>query len=217
MAEPIAPPRSLVAADDRTLVEGLRRRDEASFLALVDRYGALMLRIAARYTGSQATAEEVVQETWLAVLQGIDRFEARSSLKTWLFRILTNLAITRAKQDGRTVTFSALAGDDDEPSVDPERFLGPGSRWEGHWATSPRSWARLPAERLLARETLGEIEAAIDELPPAQQQVLLLRDVEGWSPAEVCSALHITDANQRVLLHRGRSKVRARLETYLAD
>jgi RNA polymerase sigma-70 factor (ECF subfamily) len=206
-----------MSLDDEGLVAGLCQGDEASFLALVERYQPLMLRVARRYVGSHATAEEVVQETWLAVLRGIERFEARSSLKTWLFRILANLAISRAKQDGRTVTFSALGGDDEGPVVDPERFLEPGARWEGHWAVSPRSWARTPDDRLLARETLGEIGNAIESLPPLQQQVLVLRDVEGWSPADVCATLGISDANQRVLLHRGRSKVRARLECYLDD
>jgi RNA polymerase sigma-70 factor (ECF subfamily) len=200
---------------DAALVERLRAGDEESFLALVERHEPVMLRVAAHYVDSRATAEEVVQETWPAVLEGIGRFEGRSSLKTWLFRILANLAITRAKQDGRSVSFSALGCDDDGPAVDPEPFLGPDSRWEGHWAVSPRSWAALPADRLLARETVSEVAAAIDTLPPLQQQVLALRDVEGWAADEVCAALRISDANQRVLLHRGRSKVRARLEAYL--
>jgi RNA polymerase sigma-70 factor (ECF subfamily) len=167
------------------------------------------------YVRDRATAEEVVQETWLAVLNGIDRFEERSSLKTWLFRILTNRAKTRGERDGRVIPFSSLAGGEaetDEPSVDPDRFLGPDSPTPGAWAAPPRAW---PEEKLLELETLGVIEMAIDELPPAQREVIRLRDLEGWSPMEVAEALEITDGNQRVLLHRARSKVRAAVESYL--
>jgi RNA polymerase sigma-70 factor (ECF subfamily) len=199
--------------DEPALVERLRAGDESAFVELIDRYGALMLRVAQMYVRDRATAEEVVQETWLAVLNGIDRFEGRSSLKTWLFRILTNRAKTRGQRDGRVVPFSALAGaDDDEPAVDADRFLGPESPTPGAWAAPPRAW---PQERLLERETLAVIEMAIADLPEAQREVILLRDVEGWSPMEVADALEITDGNQRVLLHRARSKVRAALESYL--
>ena len=186
-----------------------------AFAELIDRYGAMMLRVAQMYVRDRATAEEVVQETWLAVLNGIDRFEERSSLKTWLFRILTNRAKTRGQRDGRMVPFSALAGADpegDEPSVDPDRFLGPDSPHPGAWAAPPVAW---PEERLLERETLGVIEMAIDDLPEAQRDVILLRDVDGWTPMEVSDVLGITDGNQRVLLHRARSKVRAALERYM--
>jgi RNA polymerase sigma-70 factor (ECF subfamily) len=167
------------------------------------------------YVRDRATAEEVVQETWLAVLNGIDRFEERSSLKTWLFRILTNRAKTRGERDGRMVPFSSLAGagdGGDEPSVDPDRFLGPDSPHPGAWAAPPRAW---PEDALLERETLGVIQMAIDMLPEAQREVILLRDVDGWTPMEVSEALDISDGNQRVLLHRARSKVRAALEEYL--
>ena len=173
-----------------------------------------MLRVAQMYVRDRATAEEVVQETWLAVLNGIDRFEERSSLKTWLFRILTNRAKTRGQRDGRMVPFSALAGASDEPdpSVDPDRFFGPDSPHPGAWAAPPVAW---PQEKLLESETLGVIEMAIDELPEAQRDVILLRDIDGWTPMEVSDALGITDGNQRVLLHRARSRVRAALERYL--
>lgn len=183
-------------------------------MELIDRYGATMLRVAQMYVRDRATAEEVVQETWLAVLNGIDRFEERSSLKTWLFRILTNRAKTRGQRDGRMVPFSALAGASDEPdpSVDPDRFFGPDSPHPGAWAAPPVAW---PQEKLLESETLGVIEMAIDELPEAQRDVILLRDVDGWTPMEVSDALGITDGNQRVLLHRARSRVRAALERYL--
>jgi RNA polymerase sigma-70 factor, ECF subfamily len=201
--------------EDHELVQQLREGDESAFVELIDRYGATMLRVAQMYVRDRATAEEVVQETWLAVLNGIDRFEGRSSLKTWLFRILTNRAKTRGQRDGRMVPFSALAGagdDADEPSVDPDRFLGPDSPHPGAWAAPPRAW---PEDKLLERETLGVIEMAIERLPEAQREVIRLRDVEGWTPMEVADALEITDGNQRVLLHRARSKVRAALEEYL--
>ncbi|HEY1237915.1 MAG TPA: RNA polymerase sigma factor [Solirubrobacterales bacterium] len=201
--------------EDHELVQRLREGDESAFVELIDRYGATMLRVAQMYVRDRATAEEVVQETWLAVFNGIDRFEERSSLKTWLFRILTNRAKTRGERDGRMVPFSSLAGGDpeaDEPSVDPDRFLGPDAPHPGAWAAPPVGW---PQDRLLVRETLGVIEMAIDELPEAQRDVILLRDVDGWEPMEVSEVLGITDGNQRVLLHRARSKVRAALEQYL--
>ena len=199
---------------DHELTERLRAGDESAFAELIDRYGSMMLRVAQMYVRDRATAEEVVQETWLAVLNGIDRFEERSSLKTWLFRILTNRAKTRGQREGRTVPFSSLAGagEGDEPSVDPDRFLGPDSPTPGAWAAPPRAW---PQEKLLERETLGVIQMAIEDLPEAQREVIRLRDVEGWTPMEVSEALEITDGNQRVLLHRARSKVRAALEMYL--
>jgi RNA polymerase sigma-70 factor (ECF subfamily) len=202
-------------ARDADIVARLREGDESAFAELIDRYGATMLRVAQMYVRDRATAEEVVQETWLAVLKGIDRFEGRSSLKTWLFRILTNRAKTRGERDGRMLPFSALAGagdEADEPSVDPDRFLGPDSPHPGAWAAPPRAW---PQDKVLERETLGVIQMAIEELPEAQREVIRLRDVEGWSPMEVADALEITDGNQRVLLHRARSKVRAALEMYL--
>jgi RNA polymerase sigma-70 factor (ECF subfamily) len=199
---------------EAALVARLREGDEAAFMELIDRYGATMVRVAQMYVRDRATAEEVVQETWLAVLNGIDRFEGRSSLKTWLFRILTNRAKTRGERDGRMVPFSSLAGagEENEPSVDPDRFLGPDSPQPGAWAAPPRAW---PQDRVLAKETLGVIEMAIEQLPEAQREVIRLRDIEGWSPMEVAEALEISDGNQRVLLHRARSKVRAAVERYL--
>jgi RNA polymerase sigma-70 factor, ECF subfamily len=155
----------------------------------------------------------VVQEAWIAVLNGAGRFEGRSSLKTWIFRIVANKAMTRAAREGRSVPFSALAPD--EPSVDPERFRGPEDRYAGHWTAFPASWADVPEERLLASETLSLVEQAIAELPPAQAVVITMRDVEGFDSGEVCDALEISEANQRVLLHRARSKVRRALEEYL--
>jgi RNA polymerase sigma-70 factor, ECF subfamily len=207
------------AADEAQLVDALRRRDEAAFAELIDRHHASLVRLAMIYVRNRAVAEEVAQETWLGVLRGIDRFEERSSLKTWIFRILTNTAKTRAVREGRTLPFSSI-GDDlslGEASVVPERFLGVDHpRWPGHWSSPPSSWEGIPEDRLLGRETLELVERAIAELPPAQQQVITLRDVQGWSSEEVRSLLDISEVNQRVLLHRARSRVRRALEGYLA-
>jgi RNA polymerase sigma-70 factor, ECF subfamily len=202
--------------DEQALVAALRRGDESAFVALVGLYGAPLLRLARTFVRDRAVAEEVVQETWLAVLNGIDRFEGRSSLKTWIFQILSNRAKTRAVRERRSAPFSALAGDDDdEAAVDADRFRGEGHRWVGHWAAAPADWRHLPEDRLLGKETLARVHEAIETLPPRQADVLVLRDVEGWAPDEVCEALGISDGNQRILLHRARSKVRAALEQYL--
>jgi RNA polymerase sigma-70 factor, ECF subfamily len=175
-----------------------------------------MLRIAMLYVSSRAVAEEVVQETWLAVLTGLERFEGRSTLKTWLFRILTNKAKTRGRREGRTLPFSALAadGDEDGTAVGVDHFLGPDNRYAGHWAAPPRG---VPEERLLAREARARIEAAIAALPDNQRAVITLRDVEGLSAEEACNVLGVSETNQRVLLHRARSKVRAAFEQYLEE
>ena len=199
---------------DEQILAALKRGDEHAFVGLVERHQALMLRVALRYVHTRAVAEEVVQETWVGVLHGLDRFEGRASLKTWIFRILTNRAITRAEHEGRTLPFSALE-EDEGPAVDADRFRPEGARWAGGWKRFPASWDDLPEERLLARETLSLIGAAIAELPERQHLVILMRDVEGWSADEVCGALAISEANQRVLLHRARSKVRSCLESYL--
>jgi len=206
-------------ADDEQLLEALRHGDERAFVALVRRYGGLMQRVALGYVRTPAVAEEVVQETWCAVLTGLERFEGRAALKTWLFRILTNRAKTRGQREARSVPLSSLAGgDDDGPAVDPDRFLpADHERWPGHWAAGPAPWSALPHERLLAREVRARVRSAIDSLPERQQAVVVLRDVEGWPPEEVCETLDLSEGNQRVLLHRARSKVRAELERYFAD
>jgi RNA polymerase sigma-70 factor (ECF subfamily) len=196
--------------EDLRLVEALRARDEAAFARLVEQYGATMLRLARMFVRDRAVAEEVVQEAWLNVLRGIDRFEGRSSLKTWILRILTNTAKTRGMREGRTVPFSAIT--DDEAAVDPDRFLAEG-RWMGHWAAAVPDW-HLPEGRLLASEERAVIEAAIAELPPLQASVVTMRDVVGCDSTEVCNVLELSESNQRVLLHRGRSKVRKALEEY---
>jgi RNA polymerase sigma-70 factor (ECF subfamily) len=199
----------------RELVAALRRGDEAAFMMLVDEYGPALLRVARMYVPSAAVAEEVVQETWIAVLNGIDRFEGRSSLKTWIFRILTNIAKTRGERERRSVPFSSAArAAADEPSVDPDRFLPAGDARARAWALRPVPWPG-PEESLLSGETLRVILAAIDKLPPAQREVITLRDIDGWSSEEVRNALDISETNQRVLLHRARSKVRGAIEQHL--
>jgi RNA polymerase sigma-70 factor (ECF subfamily) len=198
--------------DERELVAALRAGDESAFRALIEMYHAMLVRVARAYVPTAAVAEEVAQETWLAVVEGIDRFQERSSLKTWLFRILTNKAKTRGMRERRTLPFSAFEGDDS--SVDPSRFHGPEHQWPGHWASAPQPF---PEERLLAAETREVVERAIAALPPTQRAVISLRDVEGWSAEEVCNALTLSETNQRVLLHRARSAVRAALERYLEE
>ena len=205
--------------DETALVEALRRGDEAAFLALVTMHYAAMLRLAQMYVDSRAVAEEVIQETWLGVLQGLDRFEGRSSLKTWIFRILLNRARTRAQREHRTIPFSALSPETEtfEPAVEPDAFRPPGDQYPGGWLTPPAGWDSLPEERLLSQETRQHIETALTTLPPAQREVITLRDMDGWSASEVCDYLGISEANQRVLLHRARSRVRHALADYLAS
>jgi RNA polymerase sigma-70 factor, ECF subfamily len=182
---------------------------EAEFAALVNEHSSALLRLALIHSPSRAVAEEVVQETWIAVLRSLGGFEGRSSLRTWICRILINTARRRAASEGRSIPFSAVAGDD-EPAVDPSRFQREG-QWAGHWAAFPVD----PAERLLGAEVREHIERAIAALRSPQREVIVLRDVEGWSSEEVCDALELTPANQRVLLHRARAKVRQALEDLL--
>ena len=204
------------AGSDADLVAALRLGEERAFVALVARYQPALLRLAATFVRDRAVAEEVVQETWLAVLGGIDRFEGRSSLKTWIFQILSNRARTRAVRERRSAPFSSLGGaeDGDDAILDADRFLPEGHRWVGHWAAAPADW---PEERVLGDETMALVREAIEQLPPRQAHVLVLRDVEGWDSEEVCAALDLTEGNQRILLHRARGKVRAALEQYLAE
>jgi RNA polymerase sigma-70 factor, ECF subfamily len=200
--------------DDAQIVEALRAGDEEAFRELAHMLHPSLLRVAQIYVPTRAVAEEVVQETWLAVLEGIDRFEGRSSLKTWIFRILANRAKTRAERERRTIPFSALQPDRvPEPALDPERFRdSEDGRWPGHWSSAPQPW---PEDKLLAAETREKLAEAIEALPASQRAVISLRDLEGWSADEVCNALDLTETNQRVLLHRARSKVRNALEEYL--
>lgn len=212
---PIAAP---AAAEEVALVEALRRGDEKAFASLIERYHSSLLRLAMSYVATREAAEDVVQETWLGVLNGIDRFEARSSLKTWIFRILVNRAKTKGVRERRSVPFSSLEGDSDEqqPSVDPSRF-SEGSRSAGAWSAPPESWEGIPEQRLLSGETAGFVDEAIALLPERPRAVITLRDIRGFTAQETCEVLGLTEANQRVLLHRARSKVRARLEEYLGS
>ena len=209
-------PRTSAQEQDPALVAALRRGDADAFATLVDRHSPAMIRVAMAYVPSRAAAEEAVQETWIAVMRGIDAFEGRSSLKTWIFRILTNVAMRAGARERRSVPFAALAEAENtgEPSVDPDRFLpADHALFPGHWAIMPTSWP-TPEEGLLAGETREVIAAAIAKLPAAQRTVIALRDVEGWSSEEVREALEISAGNQRILLHRARNRVRTAIEDY---
>jgi RNA polymerase sigma-70 factor, ECF subfamily len=211
--------QTLVRDSDTQLIDRLRGGDEAAFAGLIDAYSAPLLRLAVAFVQSPSIAEEVVQETWMAVVTGIGRFEGRSSVKTWLFKILTNIAKTRALRERRTIPFSEFeVGSADEPAVDPGRFL-PAShpQWPNHWATPLQPWSIGPEGTALDRETLEVLRRALEDLPRAQQLVVALRDVHGWPATDVCAALDLSEANQRVLLHRGRSRLRAVLERYFSD
>lgn len=199
-------------ADDMTVVAALRQGDETVFAALVERYHAALVRLALTYVHDRAVAEEVAQEAWLGMLTGLPRFAGRASLRTWLFQILINCARASHRREAHAIPFSTLGDNDDAPCVDPERFHAHGHRWAGHWCAPPQPW---PEEHLLAAEVGNEVESAIRRLPPHQRAVLVLRDVEGLTAAEACEVLGITAANERVLLHRARSRVRQALETYL--
>ena len=204
--------------DETELVASLRAGDEAVFESLIDLHHGSLLRLAMVYTRTRAVAEEIVQDTWLGVLKGIHRFEGRSSLKTWIFRILLNRARTVAKRESRTIPFSALfdPGEPGEPAVDPSRFTPDDHPEPGGWATYPSIWGENPEQRLLMKETLDFIARAIEALPDAQREVITLRDVEACTASEVCDLLAISEGNQRVILHRARSKVRQALEDHLA-
>lgn len=202
-------------ADDATLVAALRTGDEAAFCWLLDTHSARLHRLARTFVRTPSAAEEVVQETWMAVIDGIARFEGRSSVRTWIQRILVNQARRRGAREARAVPFSALAADDGAV-VDPDAFLPAGDEWAGHWASSPWTWEHLPPERLEAAETLDVVCRAIEQLAPVARQVIVLRDVEGWSAGDVSELLDLTEGNQRVVLHRARGRVRRALEAHLA-
>jgi RNA polymerase sigma-70 factor (ECF subfamily) len=208
------------SAEDLRLVKALRSGNESAFVSLVTMYHSSMLRLAMIFVPSKAIAEEVVQETWMGVLHGLDRFEGRSSLKTWIFRILTNRAKTRAQREGRSVPFSSLSqftSELHESGIEPERFQGFDQRSPGSWVSFPQSWEEIPEERILSQETMARIQEAIDTLPIGQREVITLRDIEGCTSEEACDLLGVSEANQRVLLHRARCKVRRALERYFED
>lgn len=197
---------------DQNFVERLREGDEAAFSQLVDEFHQSMVRLAAVFVADESLAEEIVQETWLAVINGIDNFEERSSLKTWIYAILTNKARKRGKRDARVKPWSAIfeSSIDEEVSPLSERFNS-----KGRWAKPPAAWSVGPEERLMKDDLLKAIKSAIESLPASQRAVVRLRDVEGLSAAEACEVLDISDGNQRVLLHRGRVKIREEVEKYL--
>ena len=186
---------------DGELLLRLRSGDERAFAVLVERYHEPMLRLAASFVPSGAVAEEVVQDTWLAVLRGLENFEGRSSLKTWLFRILVNRARSTGSREQRSIPVA-----DPEPAVDPSRFAG------GGWADPPEHWIEAAESRMEAGKLADRIRVWIGELPARQREVVLLRDVEGMTSKEVCAVLALTEGNQRVLLHRGRSRLRQLFE-----
>jgi RNA polymerase sigma-70 factor (ECF subfamily) len=206
-------------ADDERLLTGLREGDEAAFRTLVDEYGPLLLRIATAYVPSRAVAEEVVQETWLGVLRGIDRFEGRSSLRSWVVSILLNTARTRGKRERRTLPLSFLSRRREGgrgPTVDPDRFQGRRGEQPGWWAVPPDRWEE-PDERLAREDARAVIVEAIRGLPSRQREVIAMRDLSGCSAEEACNMLGLSETNQRVLLHRARAKVRAALEEHLNE
>ena len=207
--------------DERLLLERLRQGDEAAFVSLLERHGPTMLRLARLYTSDTSVVEDAMQDAWLGVLRGLDRFQERASMRTWICRIMLNRLRTRLKRDGRLIPFSALfdgASASAEPAVGPECFLNADHpRWPHHWKEPPRSWGASPEEKLLSDEARGLLDEVVTTLPPAQREVITLRDIEGWSAEEVCNLLEITETNQRVLLHRARSRVRRALERYFTE
>ena len=201
------------ASADEWLVEAIRAGDERAFQELVERYHGPLMRLARNHVATAGAAEEVVQDTWVAVLDGIDRFRGASSLKTWIFSILIKRATTRGVRERRSVPFSALQPTPDEggASVGADRFAPDGS-----WAVAPRRF-ELPEDRVRLLELRAHLREAIAELPERQRIVVGLRDVEGLSSEEVCELLDLTPANQRVLLHRARTRLQAALEGYHAE
>jgi RNA polymerase sigma-70 factor (ECF subfamily) len=205
------------ADPDAALLERLRRGDEDAFRALVEEHGPFLMRLVMMHVPSRAIAEEVVQDTWLAALNGLDRFEGRSMLRTWLASIALNKARTRGTREGRILPFALLRRRYEEgggPALDPDRFQGKRGERPGWWASPPVAWED-PQSRLEANETRDVLLRAIRDLPPRQREVITLRDISGWDAEEVRNALDLSETNQRVLLHRARSKVRAALEEHL--
>jgi RNA polymerase sigma-70 factor (ECF subfamily) len=206
-----------LSSEESELLARLRAGDERAFEALVNRHYGTMLAVAQTYVHNRAVAEEVVQEAWLGVLKGLDRFEGRSSLATWIMRIVANIARTRGGREARSIPYASLAGEGEERAVEPDRFRGAADGFPGHWRAYPADWHRLPEDALLQHETLRVTVDAIARLPPMQRAVITMRDVQGCEPDEVCDTLGLSDGHQRVLLHRARSRVRAALERHLGE
>jgi len=213
-AEQAVAQRHGTAADEQ-IVAALRAGDERTFRELFERSYPMMKRVARGYVASDAVAEEIVQDTWMAIVTGIERFEGRAALGTWMFSILTNQAKSHGARERRAVPFASIApADVEEPAVDSDRFQKDDEAWPGHWATPPRPWQK-PERRLLSLEARDQLKEALSQLPERQRLIVVLRDVEGLSAEEVCDLLELSQENQRVLLHRGRSRLRAFLEQYL--
>jgi RNA polymerase sigma-70 factor, ECF subfamily len=212
-----APAPVTLSEDDADLLARLRGRDEAAFVTLIEQYQAPLVRFLRGYLPTVDLAEDVAQETWLQFLQGIDRFQGRSALKTWIFRIGANRALTRMRKEKRNVSFSDLtarAMEDDEGDI--ERLLPAAfSPDSGMWTSAPARWEDDPEQKLLSDETIALARETIEQLPAMQAAVITLRDIENWTSAEVREALELSEANQRVLLHRARTKVRKALEGHL--
>jgi RNA polymerase sigma-70 factor, ECF subfamily len=193
----------------------MRDGDERAFEEAVESLYPAMIAVARSYVRSRAVAEEVVQEAWLAVLRGVERFEGRSSLRNWVLQIVANIARSRAVREARSVPFSSFEVEGEEPAVEPERFRSPDDAYPGHWKSYPTDWRTLPEKQLLSGETLELVQRAIEELPVKQRVVISMRDVAGCTAEEVCETLDISKGNQRVLLHRARAYVRAKLERHI--
>ena len=207
---------SVRSGTDHDLVEGLRAGDEATFTHLVRMWSPAMLRLARQFVSTSQSAEDVVQDTWLGLLNGLDRFEGRAALRTWTFSILINRAKSRGVRESRTVVDLRLADDGNvDPTVDPDRFRGPDDKYPGGWSPAgvPQPWHQ-PEKRAIAAETLGLIEQALEQLPARQRIVVTMRDVQGFTADEVCELLDVSPGNQRILLHRGRGALRGALEEY---
>jgi RNA polymerase sigma-70 factor (ECF subfamily) len=208
---------SIVAArQDSEVVAALRSGDESVFARLVDEWSPAMLRLARMHVSTRESAEDVVQEGWMAALRGVDRFEGRSSLRTWVFQIVLNIAKTRGVKEHRVVPFSSAFGEGAGPTVDPERFQSASEPSPGGWRQFPAPWP-TPESVLLSNETRAVIDSSLEHLPERQRVVIELRDVDGYEPEEVCTLLELTPGNQRILLHRARASVRRELELYFAD
>ena len=199
--------------DETHLLDRLRAGDEQAFAELVEGCHATMLAVAEAHVRSRAVAEEVAQEAWLGVIRGLDRFEGRASLKTWILRIVVDTARRRSAREAHSLPFASPAPD--EPAVDPGRFRGPDDRYPGGWKVFPADWERLPGDTLHRREALDALGSTIASLPPEQRAVIHMRDIERCSAEEVSAALDVTPEEQRVLLHRARSRVRSAMEQHL--
>jgi len=205
-----------VAQDESELLTALRAGDEAAFARLVQEWSRPMLLLARGFVSTEASAEEVVQDTWLAVIRGLDGFEGRAALRTWVYRILVNIAKTRGIREHRSIPWSSLGDEDSGPTVDPDLFRGPDDPYAGGWKSFPDEW-RTPEDGVLEAEVRDHLRQALERLPERQRIVLTLRDVVGCSSEEVCDLLDVSAANQRVLLHRARAAARQVLAAYLSD